>query len=321
MSYDTNYLKDSVIFITGGTGSFGKAAVKMLLNLSPAKIIIYSRDELKQHDMARTFNQPCTRYMIGDVRDLGRLTRAMEGADFVIHAAAMKQVPTCEYNPIEAIRTNIEGTKNVILAARQNAVEAAVLLSSDKACAPLNLYGATKMVAEKLFIHGHVYSSGHYPFLSVVRYGNVVGSRGSVIPIFQQQAAHGVLKVTDPNMTRFWITLEEAVTFVFLTLGMSTGREIHVPKLPAMRIIDLASAIAPDADIEIIGRRPGEKLHELLIAPGETYRTAEMEKYFIILPDDPKRIGKYQAHLTQREQYSSDDPYRWLSSEELKEMI
>jgi len=315
------FLEGASIFITGGTGSFGKAAVEKLLNLNPAKIIIYSRDELKQHDMARVFDQPCMRYMIGDVRDLDCLTRAMEGVDFVIHAAAMKQVPICEYNPFEAIRTNIEGTKNVILAARENSVEAAVLLSSDKACAPLNLYGATKMVAEKLFIHGHVYSSGHYPFLSVVRYGNVVGSRGSVIPIFQKQAASGVLKVTDASMTRFWITLPEAVLFVILTLGLSTGQEIHVPKLPAMRIIDLASAIAPDADIEIIGRRPGEKLHELLVAPGETYRTIEMDKHFVILPDDPELLKKGRAHLTQRKQYGSDDPHRWLSLAELREMI
>jgi UDP-N-acetylglucosamine 4,6-dehydratase len=317
-----SYFEGSFILITGGTGSFGKAVVPYLLDQNPEKIIIYSRDELKQHDMARVYNQDCMRYLVGDVRDLDRLARAMAGVTHVIHAAAMKQVPTCEYNPIEAIKTNILGTKNVVLAAHQTyGVQAVVLLSSDKACAPLNLYGATKMVAEKLFVHGHVYSSGKYPRLSVVRYGNVVGSRGSVIPIFQKQAATGVLKVTDRRMTRFWMTLAEAVAFVLDTLRLSPGRQIWVPKLPAMRIIDLAEAIAPMAKIELIGRRPGEKLHELLVAPGESYRTAEHHDKFIILPDEPERIAHYKDVLTLREQYSSDCPYKWLTPTELRSMI
>jgi UDP-N-acetylglucosamine 4,6-dehydratase len=316
-----SFLTGKAILITGGTGSFGKAAVQQILKHGPEKLIVYSRDELKQHEMRQTFNQECMRYLIGDVRDLDRLIRAMSEVNYVIHAAAMKQVPTCEYNPIEAIRTNIEGSKNVVLAAHEIGIHAAVLLSSDKACAPLNLYGATKMVAEKLFVHGHVYSSTDFPRLCVVRYGNVIASRGSVIPIFRRQARAGLLKITDRHMTRFWMTLPQAVRFVIHALESTEGREIYVPKLPAMKITDLAEAIAPGVAQEFTGIRPGEKLHELLIAPGEAYRTIEREDSFRIYRDGDRRLISEQEYLTTREQYGSDDPYRWLSSEELREMI
>lgn len=312
-------MRGRVILITGGTGSFGKAAIEAIVPMGPRKVIVYSRDELKQQKMRQSgYDAPCMRYLIGDVRDRDRLSWAMRDVHIVIHAAAMKQVPACEYNPIEAIKTNILGTKNVLLSAKENVVEVAVLLSSDKACAPLNLYGATKLVGEKLFVHGHVYVGDGATKFCVVRYGNVVGSRGSVIPLFQRQAGEGMLKITHSDMTRFWITLPQAVQFVLSAIERTNGREIFVPKLPAMKIVDLAKAIAPDVPISFTGIRPGEKLHELLIAPGDVRKTVEEEDRFVIFPDESDRGI---PNLTKRMQYCSQNPDHWLSPEELRSMI
>jgi UDP-N-acetylglucosamine 4,6-dehydratase len=275
------------ILITGGTGSFGKKYVKTLLkNYSPKKIIIFSRDELKQFEMQQDFNEPCMRYFIGDVRDKDRLTQAMNGVNFVIHAAALKQVPAAEYNPMECIKTNINGAENVISAALANDVEKVIALSTDKAANPVNLYGATKLVSDKLFVAANNISGGHKTTFSVVRYGNVVGSRGSVVPFFQKLINEGAteIPVTHEEMTRFWITLEDGVNFVLKNFSRMLGGEIFVPKIPSMRIMDLAKAMAPNLSVDIIGIRPGEKLHEIMCPSDDSYHTFEYQDHFVIAP-------------------------------------
>ncbi|MBU2869960.1 UDP-N-acetylglucosamine 4,6-dehydratase (inverting) [Colwellia sp. E2M01] len=275
------------ILITGGTGSFGKKYVKTLLEqYSPKKIIIYSRDELKQYEMEQIFNEPCMRYFIGDVRDKERLTRAMRGVDFVIHAAALKHVPAAEYNPMECVKTNINGAENVIDAALDNNVEKVIALSTDKAANPINLYGATKLASDKIFVAANNISGGHRTTFSVVRYGNVVGSRGSVVPFFQKLIDNGSdhLPITHTDMTRFWITLQQGVDFVLKNFARMYGGEIFVPKIPSIKITDLATAMAPNLTQKIVGIRPGEKLHEVMCPAEICYTTYEFNDHFVIAP-------------------------------------
>ena len=286
-SRSTSMFDNKSILITGGTGSFGKKYIKTLLeNYNPRKIIIYSRDELKQFEMQQDYNQPCMRYFIGDVRDKERLTQAMNGVDFVIHAAALKQVPAAEYNPMECIKTNINGAENVIAAALANNVEKVIALSTDKAANPVNLYGATKLVSDKLFVAANNMSGGYRTKFAVVRYGNVVGSRGSVVPFFEKLIHEGAteIPITHEDMTRFWITLKDGVNFVLKNFERMLGGEIFVPKIPSMRIIDLAKAMAPQLPIKIIGIRPGEKLHEIMCPSDDSYHTFEYDDHFVIAP-------------------------------------
>lgn len=275
------------ILITGGTGSFGKKYVKTLLSrYSPKKIIIFSRDELKQYEMQQEFNAKNLRYFIGDVRDGERLRMAMEGVDFVIHAAALKQVPAAEYNPMECIKTNIHGAENVIKAALENNVEKVIALSTDKAANPINLYGATKLASDKLFVAANNMAGGKRTLFSVVRYGNVVGSRGSVVPFFEKLLAEKAQKlpITHADMTRFWISLQEGVDFVLKNFERMHGGEIFVPKIPSVRITDLASAIAPGVEQEIVGIRPGEKLHEIMCPADDSHLTLEFHDHFVLCP-------------------------------------
>ncbi len=278
---------DKAILITGGTGSFGKRCVKILLErFKPRKIIIYSRDELKQFEMQQEFKGDMMRYFIGDVRDAQRLTQAMRGVDFVIHAAALKQVPAAEYNPLECIKTNVHGAENVIQAAIENEVEKVIALSTDKAAKPINLYGATKLCSDKLFVAANNISGGHRTRFSVVRYGNVVGSRGSVVPFFKKLLADGVkeIPITDERMTRFWITLNQGVDFVLNNFVRMKGGEIFVPKIPSMRITDLAEALAPGVPTKLVGIRPGEKLHEVMCPEDDSHLTLEFPDHYVIRP-------------------------------------
>lgn len=279
---------NSSVLVTGGTGSFGKKFTEIILEkYKPKKLIIFSRDELKQHEMRQMFpdiGDSPMRYFIGDVRDQDRLYRAFDGVDIIIHAAALKQVPACEYNPLEAIKTNVLGAANVINAAIDRNVKRVIALSTDKAASPVNLYGATKLCSDKLFTVANNYSGARQTRFSVVRYGNVVGSRGSVIPFFLERRSSGVLPVTDPRMTRFWITLEQGVDFVLKSLKRMKGGEIFVPKIPSMNIMDLAQAIAPKCQRQIVGVRPGEKLHEVMVPEDDARHTLEYESYFTILP-------------------------------------
>ena len=282
-------LNDKVILITGGTGSFGKKCTEIILRkYRPKKLIIFSRDELKQWEMSHQFPvsaYECMRYFIGDIRDKERLTRAFCGVDYVIHAAALKQVPTLEYNPFEAVKTNILGAQNIINVAIDQGVKKVIALSTDKAANPINLYGATKLCSDKLFIAGNSYVGADQTVFGVVRYGNVLGSRGSVIPFFQKQRETGILTITDPRMTRFWITLEQGVNFVLDCMRKMVGGELFVPKIPSMKIMDLAKAIGPECRTEIIGIRAGEKLHELMITRDDARRTIDVGKFYIIQPD------------------------------------
>jgi UDP-N-acetylglucosamine 4,6-dehydratase len=282
-------LNNKTILITGGTGSFGKKCTGIILKrYKPRRLIIFSRDELKQFEMAQEFpdsKYDCIRYFIGDVRDKERLYRAFHNVDYVIHAAALKQVPAAEYNPFEAIKTNVLGAQNVINVAIDQGVKKVIALSTDKAANPINLYGATKLCSDKLFIAGNSYVGQDKTIFSVVRYGNVVGSRGSVIPFFLKCRETGVLPITDPRMTRFWITLEQGVNFVLSSLERMVGGELFVPKIPSMNIMDLAKVIAPECKIEIIGIRPGEKLHELMITRDDVRRTLEFDDYYLIQPE------------------------------------
>lgn len=278
---------DKVILITGGTGSFGKRYVQSLLESSrPRKIIVYSRDELKQSEMEQEFHHECMRYFIGDVRDRDRLIQAMNGVDYVIHAAALKQVPAAEYNPMECIKTNIHGAENVIQAALANNVEKVIALSTDKAANPINLYGATKLASDKLFVAANNIAGGHRTRFSVVRYGNVVGSRGSVVPLFRRLIEQGAdhLPITDPRMTRFWITSQQGVEFVLRNFQRMHGGEIFVPKIPSVRIVDLARAMAPRLPLKNIGIRPGEKLHEIMCPADDSHLTLEFADHFVIKP-------------------------------------
>jgi UDP-N-acetylglucosamine 4,6-dehydratase len=318
---------DKVVLVTGGTGSFGKKFIEiMLAEYHPAKLIVFSRDELKQHEMRTSgFDHPSLRYFIGDVRDQERQRRAMHGVDIVIHAAALKQVPACEYNPLEAIKTNILGSSNVIEAAIDAGVERVMALSTDKAVSPVNLYGTTKLAAEKLFVQSNAYAAGTATRFSCVRYGNVVGSRGSVIPIFIQQRQNGKLTITDERMTRFWLTLEQGVRFVIRCTEQMKGGEVFVPKIPSTRIIDLARVIAPDADLEVIGIRPGEKLHEMLINEDESRSTVELEDMFVVQPATALWFGhEWQAQgraLPDGFRYASDTNPQWLSVEQIRGIV
>ena len=322
---------DSTILITGGTGSFGKSLTETLLSkFSPKKIIIFSRDELKQYDMQKVFNDKCMRYFIGDVRDSERLMQAMSGVDYVIHAAALKQVPAAEYNPMECIKTNIYGAENVIKAALYNNVKKVIALSTDKAANPINLYGATKLASDKLFVAANNMAGGHDTRFSVTRYGNVAGSRGSVIPYFSELIENGSnhLTITHPDMTRFMITLQEGVDFVMRNFSMMLGGEIFIPKLPSARIVDLATAMAPKLDHEIIGIRPGEKLHEIMCPSDDSHLTIEFDNHYVIKPSitffDAKNnfsINALDESGTQVEEgfeYNSGSNPHFLTIEELE---
>ena len=318
--------KDKTILITGGTGSFGKKFTKIALEAKqPKKIIIFSRDELKQHEMKmHGFDHPSLRYFIGDVRDRERLVRAMNGVDIVVHAAALKQVPACEYNPMEAIKTNIMGTSNVVEAALDAGVKKVMTISTDKAVNPVNLYGATKLAAEKLTVQSNNYAAGTATRYSCVRYGNVVGSRGSVVPLFLKQRASGTVTITDERMTRFWLSLEQGVRFVMDCIEQMEGGEVFVPKIPSTKVVDLANAIAPDARLEIIGIRPGEKVHEVLISEDEARNTVERDTMFIVKP--PETLWKRDLHyegnpLPGGFRFSSDTNTQWLDVEGIKEFV
>jgi UDP-N-acetylglucosamine 4,6-dehydratase len=278
---------DKSILITGGTGSFGKQYVKTILQrYEPRRLIIYSRDELKQFEMEQEFHSNCMRYFIGDVRDRDRLVQAMSGVDYVIHAAALKQVPAAEYNPMECIKTNIHGAENVIHAALANDVEKVIALSTDKAASPINLYGATKLVSDKLFVAANNVAGGHRTRFAAVRYGNVVGSRGSVVPFFRKliEAGSDHLPITDARMTRFWITLQQGVDFVLKNFDRMHGGEIFVPKIPSVKVVDLASAMAPGLPHKIVGIRPGEKLHEVMCPADDSHLTLEFSDHYVIQP-------------------------------------
>lgn len=296
---------DKTILITGGTGSFGKKYVETILaRYKPKKLIIFSRDELKQYEMEQKYNQDCMRYFIGDVRDAERLTQAMEGVDFVIHAAALKQVPAAEYNPMECIKTNIHGAQNVIKAALTCEVNKVIALSTDKAANPINLYGATKLASDKLFIAANNMTGSKSTRFSVVRYGNVVGSRGSVVPFFKKllEEKAGSLPITDERMTRFWISLQQGVDFVLKNFARMHGGEIFIPKIPSVKIVDLASAIAPDLTQEIIGVRPGEKIHEIMCPADDSHLTLEFEDHFVIRPTITFNTGSNQFETNRLEE-------------------
>ncbi len=323
-------LDNKNILVTGGTGSFGKKLISTIFDkYKPKQVIVFSRDELKQFEMRDTF--PAERfpikYFIGDVRDRERLYRVTCGMDFIVHAAAMKQVPTAEYNPFEAVKTNIYGAQNVIEAALENGVNRVVALSTDKACSPINLYGATKLTSDKLFAAANHWQGSHQVAFSVVRYGNVVGSRGSVIPFFIKKKAEGVLPITHESMTRFWITLEQGVEFVLYCLQQMHGGELFVPKIPSMNIMELAKAIAPEAKTEIIGIRPGEKLHEVMISSDDALNTLEFESHYVIQPAHPwwdnlKYIKIKGGKAVESDfVYSSDNNSDWLTVDRLKQYI
>ena len=322
-------LNDKIILITGGTGSFGKKCTEIILKkYKPKKLIIFSRDELKQFEMAQQFSDskyPCMRYFIGDVRDKERLYRAFNKVDYIIHAAALKQVPAAEYNPFEAVKTNILGAENIINVAIDKGVKKVIALSTDKAANPINLYGATKLCSDKLFIAANAYVGREDTIFGVVRYGNVVGSRGSVIPFFLKQKESGVLPITDPRMTRFWITLEQGVDFVLDSFKRMVGGELFVPKIPSMTIMDLAKAIAPECKTEIIGIRPGEKLHEVMVPRDEARRTLEFKNHYIIQPDFRFFSCRFKNRsgnpVSEDFEYSSGNNSQWLTVERLRAMI
>lgn len=321
-------LNNQVILVTGGTGSFGTKFTEIVMKeFRPKKLIVFSRDELKQHEMRQVY--PDTggspmRYFIGDVRDKDRLYRAFYGVDIVVHAAALKQVPACEYNPFEAVQTNVIGAKNVIDAAIDQGIKKVMMISTDKAVNPINLYGATKLCAEKLFIQGNSYAGAGGSRFSCARYGNVVGSRGSVLPVFLEQRKNGTITVTDPRMTRFWITLEQGAKFVIRCIGQMHGGEIFVPKIPSMNIMDLARAVAPDCKAEQIGVRPGEKLHEVLVSEDEARHTVELDDAYVILPVHPWwRLENWAGCKAPPDgfSYTSDTNAHWLSVEELRGLV
>ncbi len=320
-------LQGKTVLITGGTGSFGRRFAETALRKYQAKkVIIFSRDEWKQSEMARHFNDPRLRFFLGDVRDKDRLHRAFDGVQVVIHAAALKQIPAAEYNPLEVIKTNILGGANVIDTAIDCGVEKVVALSTDKAANPINLYGATKLCSDKLFIAANVYSGPHQTKFSVVRYGNVVGSRGSVIPLFLKMKDGGRLPITDRRMTRFWITLEQAVDLVISSLEQMHGGEIFVPKVPSMNIMDLAQAIGPDCKYDEVGIRPGEKLHEVMVAADDARRTVELQEFYVIQPDFPyfreAAVNWKQAKpVPDGFVYASDSNTQWLTKEQLHQLL
>lgn len=322
-------LRGKSVLITGGTGSFGKQFVETALrDHAPARLIVFSRDELKQHEMSqepRFANQRSLRFFLGDVRDKERLEQAFRGVDVIVHAAALKQVPACEYNPFEAIKTNVLGAENIIDVAIRSGVERVIALSTDKACNPINLYGATKLCSDKLFIAGNAYVGSNRTRFSVVRYGNVVGSRGSVIPFFLSRRASGVLPITHEDMTRFWITVKHGVQFVIASLGRMRGGELFVPKIPSMRITDLARTIGPACELEYVGIRPGEKIHEVMISEDDARHTVEFDNHYVIEPEfqwwttetNERRGTPVPAGF----RYSSDNNSAWLTSAQLSTMV
>jgi UDP-N-acetylglucosamine 4,6-dehydratase/5-epimerase len=320
---------DKVVLITGGTGSFGKQFARTILKLHrPRKLIIYSRDELKQFEMQQDFPEDCMRFFLGDVRDGERLTQAMNGVDYVIHAAALKQVPAAEYNPMECIKTNIHGAQNVIQAALANNVKKVIALSTDKAANPINLYGATKLVSDKLFVAANNVAGGHDTRFSVVRYGNVVGSRGSVVPFFRRQIAQGCdhLPITDAAMTRFWITVQQGVDFVLKNFTRMHGGEIFVPKIPSVNVVDLARAMAPNLPHKIVGIRPGEKLHEIMCPADDSHLTLDFTDHYVIKPTiqfsgvvdfSVNRLGERGRPVEPGFEYHSGKNPRFLAVEEI----
>ena len=323
---------DKSILITGGTGSFGKHFTKTILErYNPKRLVIYSRDELKQFEMQQEFNDPAMRYFIGDVRDTPRLNQALNGIDYVIHAAALKQVPAAEYNPMECIKTNIHGAENVIRASLLNDVQKVIALSTDKAANPINLYGATKLCSDKLFVAANNMAGGHPTRFSVVRYGNVVGSRGSVVPFFKKLVAEGAkeLPITDERMTRFWITLQHGVDFVIKNFERMQGGEIFVPKIPSMRITDLAESIAPGMPTSVIGIRPGEKLHEIMCPADDSHLTLDFEDHYVITPSitfthsidfSTNNLGEKGKSVEQGFEYNSGTNQHFLTVDELNKM-
>ncbi len=322
-------LNEKTILITGGTGSFGKKCTEVILKkYKPKRLIIFSRDELKQFEMSLIFSHekyPCIRYFIGDIRDKERLHRAFHGVDYIIHAAALKQVPAAEYNPFEAVKTNILGAENIINVAIDQGVKKVIALSTDKAANPVNLYGATKLCSDKLFISGNAYGGDAGTSFSIVRYGNVVGSRGSVIPLFLKQKETGTLTITDPRMTRFWITLEQGVSFVLENLDRMIGGEVFVPKLPSMNIMDLAKTLAPDCKMKIIGIRPGEKLHEVMITKDDARNTIEFKNYYMISPEFRFFKHRYKNDrgkpVMKDFEYDSGTNKHWLSPQDLRNIL
>ena len=324
--------EESRILITGGTGSFGKCFVSSILKKFPniKRLVIFSRDELKQWEMSQSYPEdkfPQIRFFLGDIRDKNRLKRALEGIDTVVHAAALKQVPAAEYNPMEFVKTNVIGAENLIEACIEKDVRRVVALSTDKAAAPINLYGATKLCSDKLFIAGNNLKGSREISFSIVRYGNVMGSRGSVIPFFLQEAEKGMLSLTDPSMTRFNITLDQGITMVIWALENSFGGEIFVPKIPSYRIKDLAEAIGPNCRKKIIGIRPGEKLHELMITKSDSPSTIDLGNYYAILPSKHDNISKYEAlgivpkYIKRDFEYCSDSNKHFLSVNEIRELV
>jgi UDP-N-acetylglucosamine 4,6-dehydratase len=317
---------NQVVLVTGGTGSFGKKFVEIMLReYHPKKLIIFSRDELKQHEMrVAGYDHPSLRYFIGDVRDHDRLHRALDGVDIVVHAAALKQVPACEYNPIEAVQTNVVGARNVIDAALDRGVNRVLGISTDKAVNPINLYGATKLVAEKLFVQANAYSGTGPARFSSVRYGNVVGSRGSVIPLFLKQRETGVITVTDSRMTRFWITLDQGVRFVIHCVEHMHGGEVFVPKIPSMNMMDLVAAMAPNCKVKAIGIRAGEKLHEVLLSEDESRQALEVGNMYVVRPAHPwwtQTNWLEGISLPDGFRYSSDANTQWLDKAQLQKLV
>lgn len=322
-------LDNKAILITGGTGSFGHKFISAVLaQYKPSRVVVFSRDELKQYEMQQKFDAPCMRYFLGDVRDGERLRQAMRGIDYVVHAAALKQVPAAEYNPTECIRTNVTGAENVINAAIENGVEKVIALSTDKAASPINLYGATKLLSDKLFVAANNLVGKHRTRFAVVRYGNVVGSRGSVVPFFRKLIAEEAksLPITDQRMTRFWITLDHGVDFVLKNFQRMQGGEIFVPKIPSVKIVDLAKAMAPALDQHVIGIRPGEKLHEMMIARDDSLHTLEYHDHYVITPAirfvvqseyETNGMGEKGSRVTEGFKYTSDNNGWFLTVDEL----
>lgn len=314
-----NFLKNKSVLITGGTGSFGKAFVSRLLKEDQiSKLVIFSRDELKQFEMAETIKSSKVRFFLGDVRDYQRLLQATDGIDVIVHAAAMKQIPAAEYNPMEAIKTNILGAENIVNAAIRSGVQRVLALSTDKAANPANLYGATKLCSDRLMVAGNTLAGKHLTRFACVRYGNVLGSRGSVIPFFLEKAKSGSIPITDERMTRFWLTIEQGVQFVLDSLERMHGGEIFVPKIPSFKVTDVARVVCPGVPTHVIGIRPGEKLHEVMITEDDSYNTVESEDYYAVLSPTLKASGIYDSKSTPVDEgfrFSSDNNKFWHTDE------
>ena len=320
-----SFLKDKSVLITGGTGSFGKAFVKKVLEDDQvSKLVVFSRDELKQFEMAEVLNSPKLRYFLGDIRDYQRLLRATDGIDVIVHAAAMKQIPAAEYNPMEAIKTNVMGAENIVNVAIENGIQRVVALSTDKAANPANLYGATKLCSDKLMMAGNVLAGLRDTRFSAVRYGNVLGSRGSVIPFFLEKAQSGLIPITDERMTRFWLTIQEGVNFVLESFERMHGGEIFVPKIPSFKVTDVARVVCPGIKTETIGIRPGEKLHEVMITEDDSHSTYEFDKYFAIISPALRSTGIYDSIGKKVEEgfrFSSDNNKIWHTDESFLKVL